>query len=191
MTVQALRETYVQVPGTTFSLETAMRLYGLTDFELLWERGKDTKCLVAWDDAARVMVVAFRGTASMSNVLADLQARATPLVHTEHPELWWSVTQHATCCGVAVTTTADGQAKLMWVKHYATGGGRRAQLMLRRRPRQRMFWLVHAGEPAETIVRPVHQLTARRWPSSRLACTARLICGSPSRRVITLKVDHH
>jgi hypothetical protein len=79
----------LQVPGTTFSLETAMRLYGLTDFELLWERGKDTKCLVACDDAATVMVVAFRGTASMSNVLADLQARATSMVHYTIPCFWW------------------------------------------------------------------------------------------------------
>ena len=50
-----------------------MGLYGLTDFELLWERAMDTKCLMAWNAKTHVGVLAFRGTASMANVLADLQ----------------------------------------------------------------------------------------------------------------------
>ena len=33
-----------QYEDTSLDLETAMGLYGLTDFELLWERSTDTKC---------------------------------------------------------------------------------------------------------------------------------------------------
>ena len=51
-----------------------MGLFDLTDFELMWERAMDTKCLVAWNSKSHVAVLAFRGTASMANVLADLQA---------------------------------------------------------------------------------------------------------------------
>ncbi len=50
-----------------------MELYGLTSFELLWERERDTKALMAWNDDT--VVLAFRGTASLRNVLADVQAR--------------------------------------------------------------------------------------------------------------------
>ena len=50
-----------------------MKLYGLTAFELLWERERDTKALMAWNDDT--LVLAFRGTASLRNVLADIQAR--------------------------------------------------------------------------------------------------------------------
>jgi hypothetical protein len=55
------------------SIEAAMELYGLTSFELLWERERDTKALMAWNDDT--VVLAFRGTASLRNVLADVQAR--------------------------------------------------------------------------------------------------------------------
>ena len=50
-----------------------MKLYNLTAFELLWERERDTKALLAWNDDT--VVLAFRGTASLRNVLSDLQAR--------------------------------------------------------------------------------------------------------------------
>jgi hypothetical protein len=50
-----------------------MKLYDLTAFELLWERESDTKAMIAWNDGT--VVLAFRGTASLRNVLADLQAR--------------------------------------------------------------------------------------------------------------------
>ena len=53
------------------SLETAMGVYDLKESELLWEKALDTKLLMAWND--HMMVLAFRGTASVSNALADLQ----------------------------------------------------------------------------------------------------------------------
>ncbi len=60
-----------------------MGLFDLTDFELIWERAMDTKCLVAWNSKTHVAVLAFRGTASMANVLADLQVR--PLLKEHKP----------------------------------------------------------------------------------------------------------
>ncbi len=55
-----------------------MELYGLTSFELLWEQERDTKALLAWSDDT--VVLAFRGTASLRNVIADIQARRSGLL---------------------------------------------------------------------------------------------------------------
>ena len=46
----------------------------LDQFELFWEKSLDTKMLLAW--SRERMVLAFRGTASLSNVVADLQVPA-------------------------------------------------------------------------------------------------------------------
>ena len=56
------------------SLETAMSLYGLEESELFWEKKHDTKLLLAWN--RNTFVVAFRGTASLVNALADVQVRS-------------------------------------------------------------------------------------------------------------------
>ncbi|BDA51087.1 hypothetical protein COCOBI_17-3070 [Coccomyxa sp. Obi] len=53
------------------TLETAMALYGLEHSELFWEKALDTKLLMAWNSER--IVVAFRGTASLPNALADVQ----------------------------------------------------------------------------------------------------------------------
>ena len=50
-----------------------MSLYRLTDSESFWEVEKDTRCLIGWGH--NTVVVAFRGTASMRNALADMQVR--------------------------------------------------------------------------------------------------------------------
>jgi hypothetical protein len=57
------------------TLEGAMALYNLENFELLWERKLDTKALMAWND--NTVVLSFRGTASFRNVLADIKVRRT------------------------------------------------------------------------------------------------------------------
>ena len=66
----------MQALDSKLSLDTAMSLYGLEHSELFWEKALDTKLLLAWN--AHTIVVAFRGTASLANALADLQARGPP-----------------------------------------------------------------------------------------------------------------
>lgn len=61
---------------TILTLETAMSLYGLTESESFWEMKQDTRCLVSWGSGN--VVVAFRGTASIKNALADLQVGLMP-----------------------------------------------------------------------------------------------------------------
>ena len=50
-----------------------MSLYGLEESELFWEKKHDTKLLLAWN--RNTFVVAFRGTASLANALADVQVQ--------------------------------------------------------------------------------------------------------------------
>ncbi|GAB4816055.1 hypothetical protein N2152v2_003101 [Parachlorella kessleri] len=58
--------------SAAFTMETALELYNLQHFELLWQKEPcDTKCLLAWGDGT--IVVGFRGTASLANVLADIK----------------------------------------------------------------------------------------------------------------------
>ncbi|KAL0042227.1 hypothetical protein WJX77_006708 [Trebouxia sp. C0004] len=85
---------------TTLNVETALSLYKLTRSQSFWETKQDTRCLVGWGNTT--VVVAFRGTASMKNALADLQAwriahppmRGTnwlgtrPLVHVGFLKSW-------------------------------------------------------------------------------------------------------
>ena len=69
-----------QPQRTTLKLHIALGLYDLADSELFWELQRDTRCLMGWSDDK--IVVAFRGTASMTNAWSDVQvsiaASATP-----------------------------------------------------------------------------------------------------------------
>ena len=65
---------------TTLTLDTALSLYNMTDCQSFWETEQDTRCLVGWGSST--IVVAFRGTASMKNALADLQVRFTYLAES-------------------------------------------------------------------------------------------------------------
>lgn len=59
---------------TTLTLECALGLYSMSDSESFWEVDQDTRCLIGWGN--NTVVVAFRGTASMRNALADMQVLA-------------------------------------------------------------------------------------------------------------------
>ncbi len=48
-----------------------MHFPALTNFELFWEKSLDTKMVLAWSKTT--VVLAFRGTASMANIVADIQ----------------------------------------------------------------------------------------------------------------------
>lgn len=56
---------------TVLDLAFAMNMYDLTGSELFCEVKRDTRCLMGWSDST--VVLAFRGTASMTNALSDLQ----------------------------------------------------------------------------------------------------------------------
>lgn len=56
---------------THLELHTAMSMYGLTHSELISELKRDTRCLMGWNK--NTVVLAFRGTASVTNALSDLQ----------------------------------------------------------------------------------------------------------------------
>lgn len=62
---------------TTLTLESALSLYNMTESQSFWEIEQDTRCLIGWGSST--VVVAFRGTASMKNALADLQVPYCPL----------------------------------------------------------------------------------------------------------------
>lgn len=67
-----------EVPNPSFTLDVALGLYGLSQHKLLWQKKLDAKCLATWDTQSRTIVLAFRGTASMANVVADIEVwRAT------------------------------------------------------------------------------------------------------------------
>jgi hypothetical protein len=69
-------ETRALAQGAPAPLETpeyALSLFGLDNLEALHEEANDTRALVAW--GGRTVVVAFRGTASRSNILTDLKVQ--------------------------------------------------------------------------------------------------------------------
>ena len=51
-----------------------MALYDLEHIEVLWERRHDTMALLGW--GPNKIVIVFRGTSTLRNVLADMQARS-------------------------------------------------------------------------------------------------------------------
>jgi len=80
-----------EVPNTPYTLDTAMGLYGLTDHHLLWHNELDAKSLICWNVESGTAVLAFRGTASVANVLADLKFWRTP--HPPRRGSYWLGTQ--------------------------------------------------------------------------------------------------
>ena len=56
---------------TSLTLETALSLCHMNTSKTFYEVSQDTRCLVGW--GSNSVVVAFRGTASVRNALADLQ----------------------------------------------------------------------------------------------------------------------
>ena len=61
----------MQSGSRRFSIETALGLFGLDKYELMWEKAHDTKVLLAWGN--NTVLVSFRGSASLTNALADVQ----------------------------------------------------------------------------------------------------------------------
>ena len=56
------------------TLDAAMSLYGLHSFRLFWDQGLDIRALLSWSHDSAVL--AFRGTASLTNACSDLKVGA-------------------------------------------------------------------------------------------------------------------
>ena len=69
----------LQAEASRINIEQACRLYDppIDQYEMIWEKSLDTKCLLAWN--RQHIILAFRGTASLSNVKADLQVTNSSL----------------------------------------------------------------------------------------------------------------
>ena len=89
-----------QPESTVTSLDAALGLYELAHYEWLREPVHDMNCLLAWNK--RMLVVAFRGTASLANIKSDAKARvgSGPLVR--ELALWHTATDALsyTCAAV-------------------------------------------------------------------------------------------
>ena len=61
-----------------FELHEFMEFYGLEDYDVLWNKHVDSKCLMAWNSSTGKIVISFRGTASGRNVVSDLKIWREP-----------------------------------------------------------------------------------------------------------------
>lgn len=73
MLVYEYADTAVDAPMT--KLSHAMAISHTRDFRLMWELDSDTKCVCSWGDGG--IVLAFRGTASMTNMVTDIKVWRT------------------------------------------------------------------------------------------------------------------
>lgn len=62
--------------------EQGMGMLGLDQVQLFWERSLDTKVLIGW--SANTIVISVRGTASLKNAIADIQARSFLFLQPPH-----------------------------------------------------------------------------------------------------------
>ena len=60
-----------QATGGRTELQYAMDMYGLTSTEEVWDRGMDTRAVLAWGQGT--LLIAFKGTSSAENIKTDLK----------------------------------------------------------------------------------------------------------------------
>lgn len=60
-----------EVPQSPFKSKKAIELFSLSNFDVVWEPKLNTKAIVGWSKDK--VVIAFRGTTSMSNLMSDVQ----------------------------------------------------------------------------------------------------------------------
>lgn len=97
-----------EVPDSPFSIDMALQLHSLTNYKLLWHKELDAKCILAWCEKSKTIVIAFRGTASKKNILSDIKVwrsnhppsrghywlRTMPLIHSGFDEFWYKSGLH-------------------------------------------------------------------------------------------------
>lgn len=77
--------------GGDYTLKTALNLYSLEQYNVLWEPERDDKCILAWSQDNLIMC-AFKGTDSLANVWTDLQV--------PHPHSLFATSQYAVLTGI-------------------------------------------------------------------------------------------
>ena len=93
---------------TTLTLHTALSLYNMTECQSFWETEQDTRCLIGWGSST--VVVAFRGTASMKNALADLQVCPAALLSVKSSSQQAETTSDWSSCTGAICLNEAGVA---------------------------------------------------------------------------------
>ena len=63
-----------------YTLKTALDLYSLNQYNVLWEPERDDKCILAWSKD-NLILCAFKGTSSLQNVFTDLQVLSPSPCH--------------------------------------------------------------------------------------------------------------
>ncbi len=94
----------LQVENSQLSVEEGSQLFSppLQHSELIWERASDTKVLLGWNSST--LVLAFRGTASLSNVFADLKVL---LLSIGRSQIWIITSQFLACAIAKMWQAAD------------------------------------------------------------------------------------
>ncbi|KAL4429984.1 hypothetical protein ABPG77_004354 [Micractinium sp. CCAP 211/92] len=93
-------------PPEDVTLATAMALYGLSHHATLYGPQHDAKCLVGWSPAEAVIVICFRGTCSLTNVLNNMKVWRAP-----HPPLrgsYWTCSRPMVHRGFLASYEANG-----------------------------------------------------------------------------------
>ena len=75
---------------TRLTLDTALALYNMSNSKPFYEHAQGTCCLVGWGN--NTVVVAFRGTASGKNVVADLQVASHLALYSPEKQLLHGLT---------------------------------------------------------------------------------------------------
>ncbi len=110
-----------EVENPTFDLESTLETFSLIDSKLIWNKDRDSKCLMAWGEEQRLIVICFRGTASAKNVLTDLKLwRSThpptrgnyfmgtqPMTHAGFGDFWYGSGMKETCMSMVSDITAS------------------------------------------------------------------------------------
>lgn len=89
-------------------LAYAMHLCNLQDVQTFWDPVLDTKCVLAWN--RQLMILAFRGTASMRNARTDI--KVNPLL--QNLLLWLCIWRRGRCSSQDWPRSQDWRASFMF-----------------------------------------------------------------------------
>jgi hypothetical protein len=92
-----------------FDLEEYMVEFGLEEYDVLWNKHVDSKCMIGWNLSSGKIIMSFRGTASGRNVLSDLKIWREP--HLPERGHYWLGTQPMVHAGFSEFFFRSGMRK--------------------------------------------------------------------------------